>query len=351
MVWPKVSIIWLNHNSSRFINVVFNSLESVINLDYPSDRYELIVVDNGSTDGSFEKIKEFLESRGSIKKKIIRLEKNLGFTGGNNIGYAARDKESKYVLLLNNDAMLRSEGLKTLVEYLEKYNNVGSVQGVVLKYKSNLIDTAGDFVDELLQSFAAGSGESYPWILKRPIYITYADGCCALYRVNALKRCCGESIFIDEFFGYGDDNVLGLMLWNIGYASIAIKYVVAEHFRGFTFGRASNLSQYLILRNRIALAQISNSRYKSVIMAQLLRWSVFSFRWGMGKKYVGKVIARGLKFGEFLKRKGLFIDLYKAVLIKIDPIHIPLFFSTRKIVRKYYKEWFIKNLDKLQLDE
>jgi len=56
MTWPKVSIIWLNHNSMRIMSLVLQSLESIVNLDYPGDKFELIVVDNGSTDGSFETI-------------------------------------------------------------------------------------------------------------------------------------------------------------------------------------------------------------------------------------------------------------------------------------------------------
>lgn len=55
MVCPKVSIIWLNHNPSRIMPIVLESLKSIANLDYPSDKYELIVVDNGSTDGGFGK--------------------------------------------------------------------------------------------------------------------------------------------------------------------------------------------------------------------------------------------------------------------------------------------------------
>jgi len=79
MVWARVSIIWLNYNSSKILPIVLKSLESIIDLDYPSDRYELIVIDNGSTDGSFERIREFLEKRGGLRKKIIRLGKNLWF--------------------------------------------------------------------------------------------------------------------------------------------------------------------------------------------------------------------------------------------------------------------------------
>jgi GT2 family glycosyltransferase len=103
----------------KILPLVLQSLESIASVDYSSDRFKLIVVDNGSTDGSFERIKKFLERRSDLRKKIIGLDKNLGFTGGNNVGFMARDRESKYVLLLNNDAVLLQHGLKTLVEYTE----------------------------------------------------------------------------------------------------------------------------------------------------------------------------------------------------------------------------------------
>jgi glycosyltransferase involved in cell wall biosynthesis len=54
MTWPKVSIIWLNYNSSGILPIVLRSLESISDLEYPSDRFELIVVDNGSTDDSLK---------------------------------------------------------------------------------------------------------------------------------------------------------------------------------------------------------------------------------------------------------------------------------------------------------
>jgi GT2 family glycosyltransferase len=157
MAYPKVSIIWLNHNSMKILPLVLQSLESFTSIDYPSDRFELIVVDNGSTDGSFERIREFLERRSNLRKKIIRLNKNLGFTGGNNVGFMARNRESKYVLLLNNDAVLLQHGLKTLVEYSEGFERLGGLQGVILQYGTRLIDSAGDYVDELLRPYRLGA--------------------------------------------------------------------------------------------------------------------------------------------------------------------------------------------------
>jgi len=273
VTWPKVSIIWLNHNSMKILPLVLQSLESIANIDYPDDRFELIVVDNGSTDGSFEKIREFLERKSSLRRKIVKLCYNLGFTGGNNIGFIARDRESRYVLLLNNDAVLFQEGLRVLVEYAEKYSGVAGLQGVVLKYGSKLIDTAGGYVDELLQAHVLGSNQVYPWILRKPIYVTYVDGCCSLYRVESLLKCTSGKLFIDEFFGYGDDNVLGLMLWSCGYKLVAIPEIIASHARGLTFGRGgkSTNSIYLGERNRVALTQITNTRYKHVLLLHALR--------------------------------------------------------------------------------
>jgi glycosyltransferase involved in cell wall biosynthesis len=58
-VWPPLSIIWVDHNSMGIMNIVLRSLKSVLELEYPD--YEAIVVDNASSDGSFEKIRDLVK--------------------------------------------------------------------------------------------------------------------------------------------------------------------------------------------------------------------------------------------------------------------------------------------------
>jgi len=65
--------------------------------------------------------------------------------------------------------------------------------------------------------------------------VTWVSGACALYKINSVLRCVGNKLFINEFFGYGDDHVLGLMMWDCGYKSMVIPKIIASHIGGLTF--------------------------------------------------------------------------------------------------------------------
>jgi GT2 family glycosyltransferase len=245
MTCPVVSIIWLNYNSRGIIDLALKSLEAVFSLDYPENRYELIIVDNGSSDGSFETIRSFVENRSGARKKIIRLEHNLGFSGGNNAGFRARNRSAKYIVLLNNDAIPRKDSLRILVEEMEKRPYLGGAQGVIVHHRTGLIDTAGLYVSEYLYTSAYLSGKPLNNIMRTPLYITYPSGAYSIWRVDAvLKANKAERLFYDELFAYCDDNVLGLKIWNTGYKAASFPYVVAEHNTSSTFGR-DRLAQLL----------------------------------------------------------------------------------------------------------
>jgi len=102
----RTSLIWLNYNSSSFIDIALRSIESALSLDF--DDYEVVIVDNASGDGSFERIRKFVEKKrpSSVRVKFVRSDANRGYAGGMNLGWEARDPETKYVAFLNNDLIL-----------------------------------------------------------------------------------------------------------------------------------------------------------------------------------------------------------------------------------------------------
>ncbi|MCC6024148.1 MAG: glycosyltransferase, partial [Thaumarchaeota archaeon] len=289
--------------------------------------------------------------KSGLRKKLIRLNRNLGFTGGNNVGFAARDKESKYVLLLNNDALLLQQGLKTLIEYAENDDRIAGLQGVVLRYGTRIIDTGGGYVDEMIQSYMLGDGKEYPWILRKPIRVSYASGSCSLYKSEKVLECLGDKLFIEDFFGYGDDNVLGLMLWSNGYEIRAVPDVVAEHARSLTFRGYGIFSAYLSIRNRVALAQIANIKYKDLVLLHTTRNVVTSTKLGARvAQNLLRALVDGLRLGKSLRKRGFFINVYKAPLIKIPPNHVIKYFASKGALRRYCEDWIIKNLKSLTVE-
>jgi GT2 family glycosyltransferase len=113
---PRVSIVILNWNG---FEVTRDCLESLEKIDYP--RFSVVLVDNGSTDGSADKLLNLFPWI-----TVIRNEQNLGFTGGNNVGLRFVLKERPdYVLLLNNDTIVSRDFLTHLVRAGEEDDRIG----------------------------------------------------------------------------------------------------------------------------------------------------------------------------------------------------------------------------------
>ncbi|MGB9694313.1 MAG: glycosyltransferase [Fervidobacterium sp.] len=336
MVWPKVSIIWLNYNSTKIIDIALRSLEAIAELDYPRDKYELIVVDNGSTDGSFEKINKFLQGV-SLRRKIIRLDRNTGFTGGNNAGFNARDPESNYVVLLNNDAIPFPDSLQKLIEYAETRQDVGAVQGIIVDLDNGRVDTAGDMLTELLVAYQLYH-DQIPQSVTKSFYTSYADGAYSILKVEAVKKATDlpDKMFYEEMFAYFDDSVLGLQLWNAGFKVLSYPVIAGLHRRSSSFGKTGPFRLYLTTRGYIALNEISNSMFRNLIRStfptRILRRSVAGLLASklLGGKYkmlsppsevlqaLYKGYTDGVRLGRSkLKEMGSPIDIYKAPILRL----------------------------------
>jgi hypothetical protein len=137
----KVFIIILNWNG---LHDTLECLDSVYGLDYPS--FEVMVVDNGSSDDSVETIHSNFP-----QVVLIENKQNLGYTGGNNVGMRyALEHGADYVWLLNNDTVVDPDALAKLVDEAELSQEVGLVSPVIHFYESpEEVQFMGAYVDLL----------------------------------------------------------------------------------------------------------------------------------------------------------------------------------------------------------
>jgi GT2 family glycosyltransferase len=212
----KASFIWLNYNSARFLSLALNSLKSLFDLNY--DNYEIIIVDNASSDGSFEAIKSFVEHHkpSNMKVKIIRSSRNRGYSGGNNLGWTNIDPSSKYAVFINNDLIVEPDSLYKIIEFMKSDENVGAASGLIYSEDGKTIYSAGGVVTELWNAIGVCCGlPTYNCYGKdKPHDVSYADGAYMIVNVDIIKNIgINGKPFLDKAFLYFDDYVLGLLLW------------------------------------------------------------------------------------------------------------------------------------------
>lgn len=122
---PLVSIIIVNFNGKQYLE---RCLPSIFNLEFPKAKFEVIVVDNNSSDLS----KTFLKNKYPTVV-LLESQQNLGFSGGNNLG--AQHAKGKFIVLLNNDTIVKPDWLTHLVKRIESNQKIGAVNSKLLRYQ------------------------------------------------------------------------------------------------------------------------------------------------------------------------------------------------------------------------
>jgi GT2 family glycosyltransferase len=212
--------------------------------------FEVVVIDNGSDDGSAEMVlKEYAKST-RFKLELVRNPDNRGFCAANNQGFAASDTE--FVALLNNDAEAEPDWLGNLVGAFDGSPDVGMAASKILVHEDpRRIDKAGHLIYPDGQNRGRGSGELDRGQYDRVEEILWPDGCAAMYRRAMLDEIGG---FDEDFFAYADDAELGLRARIAGWKCLYIPRSVVRHHRGATLGVRSSRRLELIERNRVLLA-------------------------------------------------------------------------------------------------
>jgi len=197
-------------------------------------KVSIIVVDNGSTDGSSNFIRRHYPD-----VVIVQHDKNYGFAGGVNGGIRrAMELGCDYVALFNNDASAELDWLDRLWRCLEEYPDTGIATGKLISNQHKTFDSTGEEYTVWGLPFPRGRGEPVSEVYDTDTLIFGATGGASLYRIGMLNQI---GLFDEDFFAYYEDVDISfraqLAGWRIRYVPAARAYhdigATSDRFKGF----------------------------------------------------------------------------------------------------------------------
>ena len=238
---PLASVVIPNWNGKRFLEECLDSLKEQSFRDF-----EIILVDNGSSDGSAD----WLEGRYGHWVKVLRSKKNLGFAGGCNAGiHLAR---GKYIVLLNNDTVVEPGWIEELIKPIEADSTVGMCASKVLSYdRPEVLEATGELLFRDGLNRARGHLEVDRGQYDSDVEIFFPPGCGALYRKTLLDEV---GLFDEDFFAYGEDTDIGLRGRLAGWTCIYAPRAVVYHKGSGSTSRYSSFKAFYVERNRVWIA-------------------------------------------------------------------------------------------------
>jgi len=230
-----VTVIVVNYNGWDNLR---ECLESVFGLDYPD--FEVIVVDNGSTDGSARLVAERFP-----RVRVLALPRNLGFAEGNNRGAAIARADT--LVFLNNDTVVERQWLSELVKPLAD-PSVAVCGSKALIYSSGKIDFAGGKISPIGAGINLGfSEDDQPGGAPRDS--SHAYGAAMLIRRDVFERAGG---FAPEYFAYHEELDLCWKCWLWGWRVVYVPGSVIRHKGGATvLPRGRWLKTYYAQKNQL----------------------------------------------------------------------------------------------------
>ena len=252
----KVFLVILNWNGWEMTLDCLQSLEGI-----KSDGFsvEVIVVDNGSTDDSVERIRKT-----EPKVKIVENKKNLGFAEGNNVGIRyALENRADYICLLNNDTRVDPDFLVELFKVAQSDKKIGLIGGKIYfekkyeffkdKYKDNqrgkVIWYAGGLIDwNNIYASHRGVDEVDEGQYDQVEETQYVNGCLMLGTKEMFQKI---GLFDKKYFLYFEDVDLSLRVKKAGFKVIFCPKAKIWHLNSGSSGSGSSLHDYFITRNRL----------------------------------------------------------------------------------------------------
>ncbi len=309
MNYPLVSVIVLNYNGRKYLPDLFNSLEET---DYPSERTEVIMGDNASTDDSVDLVKEQFP-----KVKILQFKENHGFCKGNNL--CVKESKGQYIVFLNTDTLVTSSWLKNLVNAVLEDKTVVVAGSKLLKpYNKNgkrIIDYAGGKITYEL-NFYEGLYDFDAEKYSVQKYTGFGCGAAVIVSKEFFLKIGG---FDDYYFGGAEEVELGLRAWQNGFRVLYVPSSVVYHFRYASFKDMNTFAVYawvksmfyFILKNYSA-KNIVKYGSESVLLTQIPKLVVFLIKRDLAS--FRSIVKGTFDFLSELKSKNILSNIYRKRL-------------------------------------
>lgn len=256
-----ISFIIINYNTKE---ITYEAINSIVKCNLNINNYEIILIDNASTDGS----KEFFESLDINNFKYIYNKKNIGFGKANNLGF--KYSKGEYIYILNNDTLLHTKHIEKIVsEKFRKYDRVG-VLATKVQYEDGTLQTnvqnftslkvvvlrllrVGQFVrnSKILLRF-------FIWLPIKPNFIKvylenfkkerkeefidWASGCSLIFKREVYEQLGG---FDENFFMYTEDEELCYRTQKIGYKILYTPNILITHLEGKS-NTSKGINEFLV---------------------------------------------------------------------------------------------------------
>lgn len=251
-----LSIIIPNYNGAHFLKPCLDSL--LESLKEARTTYEIIIIDNASTDNSLDVIAKV--SRDDTFLRIIQNSTNNGFASAVNQGINLA--KYNHVVLCNNDLTVDKKYFSLLIDAIKNYPNYATFVGTVLNKEGTHFESQG------LKFYYSGKCENIlnkqPIVKKlidqKPYQIWGASAALVTYRKELFKKI---GMFDEDFFAYEEDVDLALRLHKLKYKTLLVPKAICYHLGGGTSSKMGNFRQKMDLKNWLFII-IKNYSFKEI---------------------------------------------------------------------------------------
>jgi GT2 family glycosyltransferase len=221
---PKVSVVIVSWNGRRYLDACLRATEGQVGV-----RAEIILVDNGSTDGTAEFVRSTFP-----QVRVVRLDQNRGFAGGNNAG--AHEARGEFLALLNNDTVPEPGWLVALLGAIDQRAGIALVTSrIVYMHDPGVVDSAGDGLLRAGAAFKWHHGERVD-TAESPREVFGVCGAACLMPKAVFEELGG---FDEEFFASHEDVDMSYRARLLGYRCWYVPGAVVRHHGSATLGTMS----------------------------------------------------------------------------------------------------------------